>query len=520
MTTAIVQSLVYLDDGDIKVVPDARKDVKKAVLAFLDMSSTATGQKTHYNKRSEQQNAMKDIHNAVFDINRGLYLAMLAMPGVLDISVQQGITRLFEDKKGSGSILSPNQEAELIKLLSGRLKADRLLKMLGMICDKKVNRSSVRTFILVSILAHRNLPWWAVKYRRHLSKALRHAWGSKYAPVIARILAGGIENATERDAKLIAKMVDKYTVHSSCPKSDVYESICYVFGNHVSYKNEILKARIDAKSDIKAGNKLPPEVLEGLRGRFHSKVSKDKVTELTKGNMSDKQKLRKQRSAKKADIDLKFDPNRLDTTSLYVHALEEGMNEDTRIALDQKAGAVAATFPLRYSKAVVVLDTSLSMSGTSHNKNRPLAISLAMKDVLVRASNQCSVICTGGELDDKGLIKASGDTSLAKSLALAFADSPDVIFMITDGYENAPAGRVHEVISAVRGLGIETPVYQFNPVMAAESAGVRQLSDHVSVLPVSTPEGIGLSLVRVAIEQDLERGLKALVNVSVPRVAE
>jgi len=518
MTTALVQSLVYLDNGQLKIVPDAKKAVKKAVLAFLDMSSTATGQKTHYNKRSEQIAAMEDIHNAVFEVNRGLYLAMLALPGVLDISIQQGITRLLGDKNGA-SLLSSNEEAELIKILSGRLKADRLLKMLGMICDQKINRRSVRTFILVSVLAHRNLPWWAVKYRRHLLKALKHAWGSKYAMVVARVLAGGIDNATARDAALVRKLVDRYAVHSSCPKSDIYESICYVFGKDIPFKNDVLKARVAARDDLSAGKVLPKEVLEGIRGRFHKRVSKDRILELTKDTMTDKQKLRSQRSAKKAEVEMKFDASKLDAVSLYVHALEEGMDEDSRAALDEKASRVASGFPLRYQKASIVLDTSLSMSGTDHNKNRPLAISLAMKDVLVEASDSSEVFCTEGELDRKGLIKASGDTSLAKAVAKAFMTEPDVVFLITDGYENAPAGRVHEVISAARRLGIETPVYQFSPVMASEAAGIRSLSDHVSALPVSTPEGIGLSLIRVAIEQDTERGLQALLNATVPRLS-
>jgi len=511
-TDLIAKSLVYLDGDNLKVIDNASEQVKKAILAFLDMSSTATGQKTYYNKKSEQLDAMKDIHNAVYDINRGLYLAMLTLPGVMDISIQHGITKVLSDTNSDESILSNNDEAELIKLLSNNLKADRLLKMFGMICDNKINRRSVRTFILVSILSHRNLPWWSVKYRRHLLKALRHAWGMKYSSVISRILSGGIENASTQDVSLVNRLIDRYTINSSCPKNDIYESICYIFGKNINFNNEILSARIKARDDLSAGKNLPSEVLEGIRGRFHKQVDKEFVIQLSKNVMTDKDKLRKQRSAKKSGINLEFNASKLDAVSLYVYALEDGMTDDIHLELNEKASRAVSYFPLHYENAAIVLDTSLSMSGTNHNKNRPLAISLAIKDVIEKACQSCEIFCSGRDIDENGLVHASGDTSLAKSIAKAFMDEPDVVFLLTDGYENAPAGRVHEVMSAVRKLGINTPVYQFNPVMASEASGVRRLSDHISVLPISNPCGIGLSLIRAAIEQDIEVGLQAILK--------
>ena len=72
MNTAVaVPSLVSLtEQGKIEVLPKAKKSVKKAVVAFLDMISTSTGQKTYYNKKSDQLKVMQDIHNAVIFIPR------------------------------------------------------------------------------------------------------------------------------------------------------------------------------------------------------------------------------------------------------------------------------------------------------------------------------------------------------------------------------------------------------------------------------------------------------------------
>lgn len=521
MTTAVaVKSLVSLSDqGKIEVVSKAKKIVKEAVVAFLDMISTSTGQKTYYNKKSDQLKVMRDIHNAVYDLNSGLYLAMLSFPGVMDIAIQEGITRLLKDGRHDGSILTPTQEAEAIKLLSSNLKADRLLKMFGMFREKRINKGSVRALILTTILAHRNLLWWAVKYRRHLKGALRHAWGTKYTPVIVRILAAGYDSADAKDQKLVQKQVLRYAKFSKLDQKDIFESICFVFGAKVDFKNDLFKAFEEAKSELGSGRVLPVEVLEGIRGRYHKDVDKAKVLDLTKGTSSDKQKLRMTRKAKEAGVDLKMDATKLDPTSMYVAALETGMTDDMREALDAKAKQAAAAFPLKYEKVAIVVDTSKSMSGTDVNKNRPLAVSLAMRDLLAETGD-AKVYATQGDFDSNGLVEPAGDSSLGLAVAKAFQDEPDVVFVITDGYENAPAGRTHEVIDAVRKLGIETPVYQFNPVMAKEAVGIRKVSDHVSALPMSKPEGIGMSLIRAAIEQDIDRGLQALVDAILPRITK
>jgi hypothetical protein len=99
-------------------------------------------------------------------------------------------------------------------------------------------------------------------------------------------------------------------------------------------------------------------------------------------------------------------------------------------------------------------------------------------------------------------------------------DEPDVLYLITDGYENAPAGRTAEVISRLRKMGIDTPIYQIVPTMAAESAGrqgaVRKVSEDVAPMPVSRPEGIGVSMIRAALSNDIENGIKGLLGRTIP----
>jgi hypothetical protein len=93
---------------------------------------------------------------------------------------------------------------------------------------------------------------------------------------------------------------------------------------------------------------------------------------------------------------------------------------------------------------------------------------------------------------------------------------PDAVYLLTDGYENAPSGRVDEVVRALRGLGVRTPIYQATPVLAGETAGVRALSPAVAPLPVARPEGLGLALVRAAIDQDVESAIAGLLHLARP----
>jgi hypothetical protein len=67
-------------------------------------------------------------------------------------------------------------------------------------------------------------------------------------------------------------------------------------------------------------------------------------------------------------------------------------------------------------------------------------------------------------------------------------------------------------------MGVETPIHQFSPVMAAEARGIRSLSDAVTGLPVSKPEAIGLGLLKVLFEADVDRGAQALLGMVRPAI--
>lgn len=527
MSTALEprpSAVAYYEGDQVRVVAKAHDDVRSAVLSFLDMAVTSTGKATYYNTKEEQVAAQDAIHNAVYGVNRGLYTAMLTLPGMMDNVVQAGLQRLLANPNPCDGIsfLTPEQENLALVRLAEQLPPQRLFKLFGMFCEKRINNKRTRRIVLASIMGSSRLPFWAVKYRMKLRRAIRHALGKRVAISVRKTIEGD-QAFTPKIASHYPrcyKYIDRYMPSdiSSEDRQTILECLCFILGGHREFTVPILRSFIDAHTDITKGSLLPTEVLQGIRSRYHKDVKAAKVIELTKATLTEGQKMAMQRTAERAGTEIEFDPTKQDLVKLYVWMLESGERKpEFRKALDQKAQQIAVSFPLRSNRLGVVVDTSASMFGDKTGKFRPLAIALAMRDVLVASANEkATVVTTGGEFDELGLVTPSGDTSLASALIEVAQDQPDAVFLITDGYENAPAGRTGEVIQGLRQLGLNFPIYQVSPVLSAENASVRPLAPEVSPLPVSNPAALGLSFVRALINQDIEGGVKSLLNITVP----
>ncbi|MEK6234343.1 MAG: hypothetical protein N2C14_06505 [Planctomycetales bacterium] len=62
---------------------------------FLDTAATATSRATFYNTLAEQEAAVESVHGELFEMDRGVYLAALMLPGLTDFSRQIGVVRLL-----------------------------------------------------------------------------------------------------------------------------------------------------------------------------------------------------------------------------------------------------------------------------------------------------------------------------------------------------------------------------------------------------------------------------------------
>lgn len=234
-------------------------------------------------------------------------------------------------------------------------------------------------------------------------------------------------------------------------------------------------------------------------------------------NMSKNQKIQLQRTAKEAGATVEMDPMDYDSPRLYIYANEMGMTKQIEDALARKARDAARTLPCKYGKVAIIVDASESMMGGEGQAFRPMAVALSTRDMLVAASDEASVRTIGGEKNGL-LVKPQGDTSIAGQLVQALKEDPEAVFVITDGYENVSAGRFDEAVRVVRKIGNKTPIYQISPVMAAESLGVRTLSNAVPALPLSSPQAMGLMMLKSMFEIDAERGTQHLLGVTTSKL--
>lgn len=492
-----------------------------AVCSFLDTATTSMGRATHYNTRQEQQDAELQAHAMLMDLSRDLYTVLLALPGVTDRSVQVGMKKLLSTHRNgvSDEFLTPAMERAVLYHLIQALPVPRMLRLMDAfrygnpeLGVSRANNARTRKLVLRTLLGSPRLPLWSVKYRSKMESALTHAWGKRLASILREILRKDGRRFTAKDKVILGQNLDKFAGEKS---KQARECVAFILGVRERLSVPLLKAFEAAKTDLSKGARLPLEVLEGIRSTYHADVSKDEVLKLVArgGKMTAHQKKAVQKRAKAADVEVKMDPTRYEAVDLYLYAFEMGLDADITKALEEKAVKAASAFPARYGDVGIVVDASASMKGHKTQPLRPMAATLAMRDMLQHVGERQSTYYVGGQMGD--LVRPMGDTALADGLVEALEGSPDVVFVLSDGYENAPAGRFAEVMEQVREIGVDTPVYHLNPVFAAERTGVRELAAGlVPTMPVKSPTGLGTTMLRGLIEAEPVRGINSLVRMA------
>lgn len=495
-----------------------RTELPAAMSAFLDAAGTSTARGTFYNSAEEQEAAVAGVHSRLFELDRSVYAASLLLDGVTDYTRQLGVVRLLARPRDGEALLTADQEASAVRSLFRSLPPTRMLKLFRRLRDAKVNNARSRRLVLSTVLLAKELPSWAVKYRRKVATALTHAWGRRTASIIAAILGKPAEERTDKENKILQRNLLRF-IDDGRDTEPIEQSVRFVLGHEEGLTLPCFVAYREAKSDLSHGRRLPYEVLEGIRSRYHKDVTSAEILELTKAQLTAGQKMALQRKAANADVEVTFDPAAYDPVRLYLYAFEMGMTEAIRDQLRAKAQSLADGLPARFGHVGILLDTSASMMGHATQKRRPISAALALRDVLAEAAD-CATILTSDFQDVSAcqLVDPVGDTSLAPALVSLLQKGADIVFVLSDGYENAPAGQFAQVVRAVRNMGIETPILQFSSVFAAETQGVRSLSPDVKGLPISNPSALGLAMLKTLLEFDVQRAVAALLQMVQPRL--
>jgi len=487
-------------------------------LSLLNLIGVDTNRDTHYQTKDEMELARKKLHKDVFSIDRGIYSAIFCLPGTIEFARQGAIKALLSNpwRENTKSVLPVDIENDIIEKLLRELPPNKVLNMFVEMVDNKVNNSRTRRYMLNYILGSKSLELWAVKYRPKINKILTHCWGVRYKNIVKAILDKDSKDPYSfKELHYLDGDILKYTPNKMVDDIAL-QCVSFILGIKKDYSVRMLKAYNDAKTDLKAGSILPPDILDGIRSTYHPKVSQKELLNLSKKTMTNKQKKLVQNKAQKVGVQVKFDPMTQPMTDLFIYAYKMGLSEDIKKVINEKAKKAAQTLPFKYERLGIVFDASYSMKGSDEQPMRPISVASATREMLKHACNKYYIEYVGGYSKD-GLSIPSGDTSLAMAFAKVLENEPDAVFIISDGYENTPAGRLDEVIQVIRHLGWNLPIYHINPVSAAESkVGVRVLSKQIPVMPISKPESVGLTFFKPMLEVDPINGFKALLQMILP----
>lgn len=488
------------------------QEAARRVCAFLDVGLTSFGRSTHYNTQAAQKIAETVAHDELLALDPGLYALLLGLDGLTDRCRQLGLWHLLASQP-KGRSLPAARKREVIDHLIGALPPQRLFKTFDSLRAKygKVNNARTRKAILRTVLNAPSLQLWAAKYRKKLASALRHAWGQRTTSYLRSALAIPATERSETQQKALNREIDRFIDRKNSPY--VYECVGFVLGVRRDLTLPLLQAYEEAKVDFQRGADLPYEVLEGIRSVYHPAIPPEESLRITRNTLTKQQRKNFQVKAKKAGVDVRMNARKYTATELYLYAFDVGLDNDVLRALDEKARKAAQFFPSRYERLGVVIDASRSHEGDKAQPLRPMAVTLATRDALIRVGKEVYVGYCGGKLEH-GLHRPQGETALAEVLVAVLARKPDAVCIVSDGYENAPAGRVAEVVNALRGMGDATPIFHLNPVFASEAGGVRSLHESIPVMPLQGPESLGMSFLRFLVERDPIQGINMLIQLA------
>lgn len=494
----------------------ADKIIVDSFTQFIDVGSTATDRATFYNTKSDVVKATVDIHKNLYSVNRGIYAASLLLDGITDYTKQIGIENLLRNEGDkNGSMIPLEVETHMIAHIMSQMPVQRVFKMFENLKAHHVNNARTRRVILLSILNSDKLEWWSVKYRQKLFNALEHAWGRRTTSIIKNIIAKNVRS--EKEAEILNTYVFKYVDQ---PINKVEQCLMFILGgtNNKEYTLPLLKAFVESKTDISKGTVLPREVLEGIRSTYHKDIKTAKVLDLTKQNLTDKEKMKVQKNAAIHNVQVTFDPRKQDVVDLYIHSYaNDGVDDKIRKILAQKAEKTSKDLPIGYNSIGILIDASGSTRGSDTQALRPIAISQAIRDMLQYTADSYDIEIAGGRWEN-GLIYPEGDTNLADALIKLIEKMPDAIFIISDGYENAPAGRVNEIVEVTKKIGLDIEFHQITPVMASESKGIKNLSNQISVIPASKPNAITMAMLKAMLEQNAKNGIMGLFDITLKKL--
>ena len=149
--------------------------------------------------------------------------------------------------------------------------------------------------------------------------------------------------------------------------------------------------------------------------------------------------------------------NRGEISAHLVHLYRGGYSQQLQEAADLAVLEATAMLPVFTGKVAIVLDVSASTRSYGDREFCSLSQSIALLRFLEKCCQHIKVYNVGGSGNSE-LPMPEGDTDLATALLDALEDVPDIVAIVSDGYENTYPGDLAKIAASLPQLDIHTPV--------------------------------------------------------------
>ncbi len=483
------------------------------LLTYLDMRrSPVTG----------NEEALR-LHRALCELAPGFYLTLLADPTSEMSHKYEILTNLLQQPSAH------TIEHEQILTVLSRLSLADALTVLSSIRTRKINGRRAHTLVLSFLLGHEQFPMLAATRKQYITRLIRHALGERTWSAAKRFLA---ETSTDGELVLRRELLRFAPEHEL---ARVREALCFLAGIKGTPAEPVLSKSQAARQDIEQGNGLPAETLLGLRGTYHREFplkrtlylaaprantvrSDGPLTMLYKEAFQAAENRNGQATAHTPPAGSPESaltqlgravtaflrqplleqpvPTRLIAPATQTEQLELGMfNAQLREQVTQEVNSL----PMVPGRLAIVLDLSASMLSSGERVYHPAALALALVRLLQERVHEVVLHHVGEPTFSLDVLpQPQSATDLATALLDVTMQQPELILLLTDGYENQRQGDTAQVVQGLRQLNLTMPIYQVVPLFTlAENLSQRHLGEAIPLIPLAHEHGVRELLARV-----------------------
>lgn len=437
----------------------AREDL----VLFINACFASTGQSEFYGDSTGQGVSIRFLHDYILGNYRRLYARTLAA-GVNHFN-QALIVRNLLAAGAPADAAQRAEEGQLILASLVSLPPQRAYHLFRELRAARINNRRSRAVLRAFLKRRPDLAFDAVKYRAHLRAAAAHA----HLP-----LPGELGSFLFSDGK----------------KQKIFTTPLFESFRQAHYSQEALF-------------ELPYTIAAGLAHRH--KIPQEDFLRRIAPRMTAAERLRLLGAASREGVqEVTFDLGRAPLTKLCLYVLslsfEERRTREAELAAGLHGAAERALrrTPTRLGRVAAVLDRSFSTSGSQEKRRRPLAVALGVHALLRRTASEFRAFYTTPlpveqEGADPILITPFGQTGLAAPLLNALDWNPDLVVIVSDGYENDPPGAANEVVRLFRAHvkgGRRVSFVHANPVFDSDRYMPRTLGEALPTIGLRDAEDL------------------------------